>query len=443
MKNHLIVFLPFLLLWQCAKAQELVVDPTTSAAILVNSAVINGQLNTTNNNLSLIQKGQLAVTGQLVIVNKLQNDIYTGLSQVASVINNLTTIKEIADCGTDIISDVRQSATLAESDPVLLLFAEQGAREFETRAVTLATDVSAFVLKSGGSNLMDSGERGKLLNHIEREMEILRGIAYGMQRAMYWAKINGLWRSLNPWATWQNEDVRIANDVINSAKYLKAMRYLLLTLFAFCFTLSAYSQQSTIDVVGMHQLIIQSQDEHSQQVTARNNQATVTANEQANLTLLEKLKNMYRTLQQRYNTLGTAITIADIGLEAEPMVKQIINYQGQIVALAEKQPAIAFLGVQTEIEFAEQAEGLTGYVTGLTLSIGDVNQMKASDRKILFDYVIFQLSQIQELSGNLVNTLTYSNLSTLLRSINPFQNYIDADKSMAESIIQNAKYLKQ
>ena len=221
MKNHLIVFLPFLLLWQCAKAQELVVDPTTSAAILVNSAVINGQLNTTNNNLSLIQKGQLAVTGQLVIVNKLQNDIYTGLSQVASVINNLTTIKEIADCGTDIISDVRQSATLAESDPVLLLFAEQGAREFETRAVTLATDVSAFVLKSGGSNLMDSGERGKLLNHIEREMEILRGIAYGMQRAMYWAKINGLWRSLNPWATWQNEDVRIANDVINSAKYLK------------------------------------------------------------------------------------------------------------------------------------------------------------------------------------------------------------------------------
>ena len=221
------------------------------------------------------------------------------------------------------------------------------------------------------------------------------------------------------------------------------MRYLLLTLFAFCFTLSAYSQQSTIDVVGMHQLIIQSQDEHSQQVTARNNQATVTANEQANLTLLEKLKNMYRTLQQRYNTLGTAITIADIGLEAEPMVKQIINYQGQIVALAEKQPAIAFLGVQTEIEFAEQAEGLTGYVTGLTLSIGDVNQMKASDRKILFDYVIFQLSQIQELSGNLVNTLTYSNLSTLLRSINPFQNYIDADKSMAESIIQNAKYLKQ
>jgi len=216
----LIFFALFLASISVLRAQEVVVDPTTSAAILVNSDIMNNQLNKTNNNLSLIQKGQLAVTGQLVIVNKLQNDIYTGLSQVASVINNLTSIKEIADCGTDIISDVEQAAKLAKSDPVLLLFAEQGARDFETRAVTLSADVSAFVLK-GGNNLMDAGERGKLLNHIEREMEVLRGIAYGMQRAMYWAQMKGLWASLNPWSTWQNEDVRIANEVVNNAKYLK------------------------------------------------------------------------------------------------------------------------------------------------------------------------------------------------------------------------------
>jgi hypothetical protein len=207
--------------FKTVSAQELVVDPATSAAIAINSATINGQLNTSNNNLSAIQKGQLAVTGQLVIVNKLQSDIYNGLSQVASVINNLSSIKEIADCGSNIITDVEQSVTLAKSDPVLLLFAEQGARDFETRAVTLAADVSAFVLKGGGKNLMDSGERGKLLNHIVMEMQILRGIAYGMQRAMYWAKMNGIFRSLNPWAEWQNEDVRIANDVLNNAKYLK------------------------------------------------------------------------------------------------------------------------------------------------------------------------------------------------------------------------------
>lgn len=152
-----ISFLPLLVLLFSktgAKAQELVVDPTTSAAILVNAGVINSQMNTTNNNLSLISKGQLAVTGQLTIANTLQNDIYKGLSQVASVISNLYTIKDIAECGSDIITDVEQAESYAQSDPVLLLFAEQGARDFETRSVALAADVSAFVLKGGSGNLM-------------------------------------------------------------------------------------------------------------------------------------------------------------------------------------------------------------------------------------------------------------------------------------------------
>ncbi|MBS1500685.1 MAG: hypothetical protein JST32_01390, partial [Bacteroidetes bacterium] len=179
------------------------------------------------------------------------------------------------------------------------------------------------------------------------------------------------------------------------------MKKLFALLLPFAFYLSpSFAQQSTIDIVGMHQLIDQSKNEHTVQVNARNNQATVNANEQANLTLLEKLKNVYRALQQRYNTLGTAISVAEIGIEAEPMVKQIVAYQEQIVTLAEKNPAGAALGIQTEIEFAEKAEALAGYVAGLTLSIGDINQMKASDRKLLFDYVIRQLSKIQELSGN-------------------------------------------
>jgi hypothetical protein len=210
-----------LLLHQITHAQEIVVDPVTSAAILVNADVIGNAMSKTNDNLSLINKGQLAVTGQLVIVNDLQNKIYKGLSQVASVLNNLASIKDIASCGTDIVNDVEKAVTLAKADPVLLLFAEQGAREFETRSVTLAADVSAFVLKGGANNLMDSGERGKLLNHINGELRILRGIAYGMQRAMFWAKTRGIFRSLNPWASWQNMDVKIANDVVNNAKYLK------------------------------------------------------------------------------------------------------------------------------------------------------------------------------------------------------------------------------
>lgn len=204
-----------------------------------------------------------------------------------------------------------------------------------------------------------------------------------------------------------------------------------------------YAQKNTLDIAGMHQLISQSIDENKLQVKASKQQTVNTANEQANLTLLDKLKKMYRDLQNRYNTLGTVINIADIGIYASPMVSRIIDNQRQIIALTSADPVLLPLGIKTEIEFTEKASALIGYVTGLSLSFGDINQMKAADRKLLFDYVLDQLSVIQQLSGNMVLTLQNSNLNLLLRSVNPFQEYIDRDKSIVTEILSNARYLKQ
>lgn len=204
-----------------ARSQTLYVDPATSGALYAHSSAINNQLDRTNNNLTLIQRGQLAVSGQLVIVNDLQDRIYRGLSEVSAILHNLTAIKEIADIGVDIVGDVQLAVSIARSNPALLLFAEEGAREFKVRATSLALEVSSFALKGGAANLMDSGERSKLINHIASELRVLRGIAYGMHRAMYWAKMQGIWRALNPWDSWINMDVSIANDVIREAKYLK------------------------------------------------------------------------------------------------------------------------------------------------------------------------------------------------------------------------------
>jgi hypothetical protein len=221
------------------------------------------------------------------------------------------------------------------------------------------------------------------------------------------------------------------------------MKRVLLTFCCGFLVASGFAQQKTLDIVGIHQLVDESISENKQQVKAKNQQALATANESANLTLLAKLKASYRTLQQRYNTLGTAINIADIGIYATPMVERIISNQAQIISLAEKNPALIAIGYQSEIQFAEKAKSLLGYVAGLTLSFGDVNQMKVSDRKMLFDYLISELSTIQELSGNMVNMMQYSSLAALLKAANPFQNFIDADKSIGADIIQNAKYLKQ
>lgn len=223
---------------------------------------------------------------------------------------------------------------------------------------------------------------------------------------------------------------------------MKTLILLFITLLILVGVPKVFAQQKVLDIPALHQLVDESESENKLQVKAKNQQAAATANEQANLTLLEKTKAMYRTLQQRYNTLGTAINIADIGVYATPMVERIISNQAQIVQLVQKHPALIAIGYQSALQFASQAKSLTEYVTGLVLSLGDVNQMKASDRKLLFDYVISELSNIQNLSGNMLGMMQYSSLASLLKAANPFQNFIDADKSIGSDIIQNAKYLK-
>ncbi|MFD0764504.1 hypothetical protein ACFQZI_06545 [Mucilaginibacter lutimaris] len=205
----------------------------------------------------------------------------------------------------------------------------------------------------------------------------------------------------------------------------------------------AFAQRSTINIVGMHQLVDESISENKLQVKARNQQALTTANEQANLTLLAKLKGVYRTIQQRYNTLGTAIDVAQIGMYGSPMVSRIVSNERQIVELAERTPALAAIGYPAALQFATKARSLISYIAGLSLSIGDINQMRPSDRKMLFDFVLSELSTIQDLSGNMLTMMQYSNTSDLLRAANPFQNFIDADKDIAADIIRNAKYLRQ
>lgn len=216
-----ILLIAGLFLTGCPVFAQIYVDPATAGAMAAHSGVINGQLNRTNDNLTLIQRGQLAVTGQLVIVNDLQQQIYRGLSEVSAAVRSLLAIQDISEISVDIVTDVNKAVVLAQSNPALLLFAENGAREFKRRGTALAVEVSSFVLQGGLNNLMDSGERAKLLNRIRTELMILRGVAYGMQRTMFWAKQRGILNSLNPYAGYINIDKQIADDIIRNAKYLK------------------------------------------------------------------------------------------------------------------------------------------------------------------------------------------------------------------------------
>lgn len=198
-------------------AQQVYIDVLTAPAMVAYAEAIKGQQNKTNNNLTAIERGQLLVMGQLKIANDLQDKVLKGLTEISGTLSNAMTIKEIYNTAQDIIAESTEAVQIAANNPAYVIFATQSANEFKRRALAMSGEVSR-ILTGGETNMMDAGERQKLLNYIYTELRLLYATAYGVKHSMYWARQNGFWRSINPFATWVNQDVSIMRDVINRAK---------------------------------------------------------------------------------------------------------------------------------------------------------------------------------------------------------------------------------
>lgn len=218
-------------------------------------------------------------------------------------------------------------------------------------------------------------------------------------------------------------------------------KYLLALLFFLSLISTKARAQTNVEL--LDQLVGESESEYDRQTQARTQQAAVSANEQVNKGQLTTLKTTYRNIQSRFKTLGLVIDAAEIGLEAAPVVNEIVKQQEQIVSLAQKQPLLILLAANSEADLADQAQLLIDYCYGLVLSIGDVNQMKANDRKMLFSFVVSELRRIDGASRGLLASMTsfYNALNS--KSANPFSGFVNQDKSLVDDIIRNAKTLKQ
>ena len=180
---------------------------------------IEDQLEETNDNLNAIQKTEVLITTQLETANNLQKKVVKGLTEVSRTVKNLITVKRITEVSLDIVAEVGEAIELAAENPEYVLFAGKSADVFTERALGLASDVTS-VLAEGETNMMDAGERQKLLNHIYDEIRLLYGAAFGVTHSIRWAMRRGFWKSLFPFSGWVNQDVRIMNEIIANAKML-------------------------------------------------------------------------------------------------------------------------------------------------------------------------------------------------------------------------------
>ncbi len=223
MKKIAILITAILLLTKLSFAQgyEIVYDYQHFESVTANAAVRSaaesshenylGKINTDINNLN-------TNTGSVVLA---QTMIYEALSNVNSALKDGLEVKNMAVIVADMTGYINQALELAKSEPYLLLFADNIAAEMRTRAITLVSDVSGYVLKEGDNVLADYNSRDQLLHKVTQHLQILDALAYGAWKAMYWAKERGVIASLNPFAGFINKDKTFVAQIIQNAKFLQ------------------------------------------------------------------------------------------------------------------------------------------------------------------------------------------------------------------------------
>ncbi len=199
---------------------------------------------------------------------------------------------------------------------------------------------------------------------------------------------------------------------------------------------------SQLNVELIHQLVAHSKSENERQNEAFNRQVVTTANEEVNRAKTATFKERYRRLQQRFHALGLVIDAAQIGMQAWPIIDDITTQQSRIFQLAADDPILISMAYQVEIDLARKATRLSSYLYALVLSAGDLNQMKASDRKMLFGHVLTELRLIAGTSRGLASSMQQRQWLTKSGHANPFADYVNRDRQLVDNILSKINQLK-
>ena len=213
---------------------------------------------------------------------------------------------------------------------------------------------------------------------------------------------------------------------------MKSFWLLLFVLFA-----SLGMSVAQTNVALLHQLVEESKSEYNLQKEAKENQGRNAVNEEVNANLVKSVKEKYRAVQDRFAKLS--IVIDAFGIGAEPLVNSIIDNQQQIVIYCSQNPELVLFAVESEKVFVDRSYSLLNYLFGLSASIGVVNQMKVSERRILFQHILDELREFNGLSFTVSKSLQH--YLERKRGVNPYLQYVATEMALVEEIIQNAKTL--
>ena len=220
--------------------------------------------------------------------------------------------------------------------------------------------------------------------------------------------------------------------------------YLLPLTFLFAFYLSpSYAQEVVFD------------PQHCEAVIE--NGAVRSSAESAHNNYLGKIDGNLNTINTNVSSVVLAQTIIYNGLanvnsalkdglavkNLAVIVADMVNYLNQCLELARSQPELLLFAQNIEQQMQAKTIALVSDVSGYVLKEGGNVLADYNSRDQLLRKVTMQLQVIDGLAYGAWRAMYWAKERGIIASLNPFQAWINKDLSLANQIINNAKYLKQ
>lgn len=174
-------------------------------------------LNKINTSLNHIQ---INLTSVILV----QSIIRQSLTEANGLLKSGLMAQQVVSLSAQIISESQRLLATARNAPEFILFAERAAWQLKERGFRLATEVGEFILKEKEDVLLDHEKRDALLRKTILELKVIRALVFSMERAIYWAKMKGLIRSLNPYQHFINRDKVLIDRILSGYHILKEKR---------------------------------------------------------------------------------------------------------------------------------------------------------------------------------------------------------------------------
>jgi len=179
-------------------AQQLVFDPAVVSTLVVNHTAQQNALKDIKSNEAEIAAAQKVIAVQMSEIRALEQKMYNSLKQVSILITGARDIVYASRIAADIGTYQKEMVKIARDNPVLLAVAVQTEAALISRTADLMFYIYQFAIIGGDVNLMNNKDRMEIIQHVVRELRIMRGMAYGIVRKMRVARYAGVLRTLNP-----------------------------------------------------------------------------------------------------------------------------------------------------------------------------------------------------------------------------------------------------